>query len=130
MLSRQERFYVPGAMTITALKPFIPSGKDFAAARSFFVDLGFTVNWEGQGLAELQLGAAVFLLQDFHNPTVQENLMMFVRVDDLDAWWRHLQDCGVLERYPGVRAKAPTLYPWGMREVHLIDPAGVCWHFA
>ncbi|WP_275899171.1 hypothetical protein [Pyxidicoccus caerfyrddinensis] len=39
MLSRQEWFYVPGAMTITALKPFIPSGKDFAAARSFFVDL-------------------------------------------------------------------------------------------
>ena len=38
------------------------------------------VSWEGEGLAELQLGAAVFLLQDFHNPTVQENLMMFARV--------------------------------------------------
>lgn len=117
-------------MTLTALKPFIPSGKDFAAARSFFLDLGFVVNWEAQGLAELQLGAAVFLLQDFHNPTVQENLMMFVRVDDLDAWWKHLQGSGVLERYPGVRAKEPTAYPWGQREVHLIDPAGVCWHFA
>ena len=56
--------------------------------------------------------------------------MMFVSVDDLDAWWRHLQASGVLERYDGVRAKEPTDYPWGQREVHLIDPAGVCWHFA
>ena len=117
-------------MTITALKPFIPSGPDFAAARGFFVDLGFEVAWEVAGLAELRLGAAAFLLQDFHNQTMQENLMMYVEVDDLDAWWRHLQDSGVTARYPGVRAKEPTLFPWGRREVHLIDPAGVCWHFA
>lgn len=116
--------------TITQLKPFIPSGKDFATARQFFVDLGCVVNWEAAGLAELQLGAAVFLLQEFHNPTVQENLMMDARVDDLNAWWEHLKVSGVLERYPGVKAKEPTLFPWGVREVHLIDPAGVCWHFA
>ncbi len=30
-------------------------------------------------------------------------------------------------KYPGVRTKAPTDYTWG-REVHLIDPGGVCWH--
>lgn len=36
----------------------------------------------------------------------------------------------MLERYEGVRAKQPTLFPCGQREVHLIDPAGVCWHFA
>jgi len=116
--------------TILALKPFIPSGPDFAASKRFFADLGFTVNWEAPGLAELQLGAAVFLLQEFHDQHVQDNLMMFARVDDLDAWWQHVRDSGVLERCPGVRAKEPTEYPWGMREVHLIDPAGVCWHFA
>ena len=88
------------------------------------------VNWEAPGLAELQLDSAVFFLQDFHNQNMQENLMMFARVDDLDAWWRHIQASGVLDRHPGVRAKGPTEYPWGSREVHLIDPAGVCWHFA
>lgn len=56
--------------------------------------------------------------------------MMFVSVEDLDAWWRHIESSGVLQRYEGVRAKEPTDYPWGRREVHLIDPAGVCWHFA
>jgi uncharacterized glyoxalase superfamily protein PhnB len=117
-------------MTLTALKPFIPSGKDFATARRFFLDLGFSVNWEHGGYAELQLGSAVFILQDFDNPTMQENLMLLAKVDDLDAWWERIRGSGVLERYPGVRAKEPTVYSWGSREVHLIDPAGVCWHFA
>jgi len=112
------------------LKPFIPSGADFAKAKAFFQDLGFHVDWEGAGLAQLSLGGVVFILQEFHNREMQDNLMMFVSVDDLDAWWRHIQDSQVVERYEGVRAKEPTLYPWGQREVHLIDPAGVCWHFA
>ncbi len=75
---------------------------------------------------ELQLGAAMFLLQDYHNQTLQENLMMYAQVDDLDEWWRHINASGVLERYPGVSSKEPTEFPWGKREVHLIDPAGVC----
>ncbi len=117
-------------VNLTALKPFIPSGKDFPAAKRFFLDLGFSMNWEAPGLAELQLGAAAFLLQDFHHQDMQDNLMMYATVDDLDAWWKHIQTSGVLTRYAGVRAKAPTDYPWGQREVHLVDPAGVCWHFA
>lgn len=117
-------------MSITMFKPFIPSGKDFNLSLQFFRDLGFEVNWATGGLAELQLGAAVFLLQEYHNQEMQENLMMFAAVDNLDRWWEHIQGSGVLDRYPGVRAKEPTDYPWGQREVHLIDPAGVCWHFA
>jgi uncharacterized glyoxalase superfamily protein PhnB len=117
-------------MSLRSLKPFIPSGPDFAAAKQFFQDLGFAVNWESDGYAELQLGGVAFLLQDFHNQEMQENLMMFVSVEDLDAWWQRILASGVLDRYPGVRAKAPTEYPWGQREVHLVDPAGVCWHFA
>lgn len=117
-------------MTISALKPFIPSGQDFAIARQFFLDLGFAIKWEAPGIAELQLGSAAFLLQDFHDQYVQENLMMFAQVDDLDAWWKHICTSGVVDRYEGVRAKEPTVQPWGIREVHLIDPAGVCWHFA
>lgn len=117
-------------MTLLALKPFIPSGQDFAAAKAFFCDLGFAVRWETEGYAELQLGGASFLLQDFHNREMQENLMMFVSVENLDQWWRRIVDSGVLERYPGVRAKEPAVQPWGQREIHLIDPAGVCWHFA
>jgi uncharacterized glyoxalase superfamily protein PhnB len=116
-------------MNLTALKPFVPSGKDFGLAKSFFVDLGFKVNWEAAKYAELQLGSVVFILQDIHNQVLQENFMLFVAVDDLDAWWKHICDLRVLDRYPGTHAKPPTDYPWGNREVHLIDVGGVCWHF-
>jgi uncharacterized glyoxalase superfamily protein PhnB len=115
---------------LRALKPFIPAGSDFDRSKAFFCDLGFEVRWEVEGLAELALGGAAFLLQAFESREMQDNLMMAVEVDDLDAWWEHIQASGVLERYPGVRATVPTLFPWGRREVHLIDPAGVCWHFA
>jgi len=116
-------------MKVSALKPFVPSGSDFAVAKEFFKDLGFSVNWESPGYAELQLDSAAFILQHLDNSVVQENFMILVEVPDLDAWWKHICDSQVLQRYPAARAKEPTDYPWGSREVHLIDPAGVCWHF-
>jgi hypothetical protein len=30
-------------------------------------------------------------------------------------------------RFSGVRLRQPTDFPWG-REIHIIDPGGVCWH--
>lgn len=117
-------------MALRQLKPFIPSGRDYARSRSFFLDLGFEIRWEMEGLAEFTSGPVSFLLQDYHNQELQENLMMFVSVEDLDAWWQQVQDSGVLQRYEGVRVSGPKVFPWGQRELHLVDPAGVCWHFA
>ena len=117
-------------MRLHSLKPFIPSGADFEQSKQFFLDLGFQKNWESDGYAEFALGGCAFILQDFDHAEMQSNLMMHVSVDDLDEWWKHVQASGVVERYASVRAKEPTEFPWGIREVHLIDPAGVCWHFA
>jgi uncharacterized glyoxalase superfamily protein PhnB len=116
-------------VNLSALKPFVPSGKDFELAKRFFTDLGVRVNWEAPGYAELQLGAAAFILQAIDHQVRQENFMVSVAVDDLDAWWQHILDSGVLERYAAARARPPTDYPWGSCEVHVIDVGGVCWHF-
>ena len=116
-------------MKLKSLKPFIPAGEDFSLAKRFFHDLGFETEWENEGYVGLRLGAAAFILQDFSHPEMQRNLMLQVTVEDLDAWWRHIQESIVLDNYSGVKAKEPTEFPWGTREVHLIDPAGVCWHF-
>ena len=91
------------------------------------MDLGCSVLWDADGLCELQLGDASFLLQDFHLQEMQDNLMVQVAVDDLDDWWAHVRASGVLERY-SLRCTGPKGFGWG-REVHLIDLAGVCWHF-
>ena len=37
------------AMLLRELKPFIPSGPNFAKAKAFFQDLGFEVDWEVEG---------------------------------------------------------------------------------
>ncbi len=53
--------------------------------------------------------------------------MMKLVVPDLDSWWAVIQAKSLDVKFPGVRLKPPTVFPWG-REVNIIDPAGVCWH--
>lgn len=117
-------------MKLLGLKPFVPSGEDFPTSRQFFLDMGFTENWSSDDVCELQMGDVRFILQNYENQELQDNMMLYITVDNLDAFWHHVKDSGVLERYENARASEPTLFPWGQTEVHLIDPAGVCWHFS
>ena len=107
----------------------MPSGDDFALAKRFFVDIGFVEQWGDEDLCELKMGDVTFLLQNFANSEMQRNYMVLVDVDDLDAFHAHLTARELSEKY-GVKFSAPEERPWGRRELHLIDPAGVCWHFA
>ncbi len=85
--------------------------------------------WRGDGYAGLAWGEAAFLLQRLDEPVFAQHLMLKLEVEDLDAWWAAIQTKALEARYPGVRLRPPTEFPWG-REVHLIDLAGVCWHVA
>lgn len=111
------------------LKPFVPA-KDFAVARRFYADLGFTENWLDDKVAELQIGSYRFLLQDYYVQQFAENFMMHLMVEDADSWWQHIESAKLAEKYPGIMAKAPTLQPWGLRVLYLSDPTGVLWHIA
>ena len=111
----------------TTLYPFVPSGPDFARSLTFFAALGFEEAWRHGGLAGLRFGGAYFLLQDIDVPEWQKNQMITFEVEDLDAYWSELEALGLPERFPGVKLRPPTQFPWG-REVHVIDPGGVCWH--
>jgi predicted enzyme related to lactoylglutathione lyase len=110
-----------------ALFPFLPSGPDFDKAMAFFADLGFAPVWKADGLAGLRFGDAGFTLQDIDVPEWQSNQMITLEVDDLDVYWRDIDALRLPVKYPGVRIKPPTDFPWG-REVHIVDPAGLCWH--
>jgi predicted enzyme related to lactoylglutathione lyase len=111
----------------TALFPFVPSGPDFAKALEFFHAVGFVTAWQADGLAGLRFGGAFFVLQDIDVPQWQENQMITFEVDDLETYWSEIAAKDLSTQIPGVRLRAPTDFPWG-REVHLVDPAGVCWH--
>jgi predicted enzyme related to lactoylglutathione lyase len=110
-----------------ALYPFVPSGSDFETAIRFFAELGFVAAWKSDGLAGLRFGDAYFMLQDINVPEWQSNQMINLEVDDLEAYWREIDALQLPSRYRGVQTRPPTDFPWG-REVHIIDPAGVCWH--
>ena len=110
-----------------AVYPFVPSGPDFGKAMAFFAELGFEALWQNDGIAGLKFGGAYFMLQDIDVPNWQSNQMLVLAVDDLDLYWREIDALDLPGKYSGVRTKPPTDYPWG-REVHIIDPAGVCWH--
>ena len=109
------------------LHPFVPSGSDFAEALRFFETIGFTREWGDDDLTGLRYGDAYFLLQNIDVPTWQSNQMIILEVDDLDQYWAELSALNLPESFSGVRIKEPTDYAWG-RELHIIDPAGVCWH--
>jgi RimJ/RimL family protein N-acetyltransferase len=110
-----------------ALRPFVPSGRDFEACLAFHQTVGFTLEWRHGDLAGMRWGPAWFLLQGVDVPAWQENQMLVLSVDDLDAFWAHLEALDLPGRFPGTRVRPPTDFAWG-REVHFIDPAGVCWH--
>jgi predicted enzyme related to lactoylglutathione lyase len=109
------------------LYPFVPSGPDFSRALEFFTAIGFTTQWQNSGLAGLRFGDAYFLLQEIDMPEWQKNQMIVLEVDDLDRYWSELSALDLENGFPGVKLRPPTDFPWG-REVHFIDPAGVCWH--
>ena len=111
----------------TGLYPFVPSGKDFALSLAFFGELGFETVWKQDGLAGLRHGAAYFLLQDIDIPVWQENQMLTLEVDDLEGYWSEIERKNLAGRYTNVRVRPPTDFAWG-REIHIVDPAGVCWH--
>jgi hypothetical protein len=111
----------------TRLYPFVPSGPGFARSLEFFAALGFETLWQHDGLAGLRFGGAYFMLQDIDVPEWQANQMISFEVADLDLYWSELVDQNLEERFPGVKLRPPTEFSWG-RELHIIDPGGVCWH--
>lgn len=109
------------------LKAFVPA-RDLELSKAFYADLGFTINWSNDQVAEVQAGSCRFLLQKFYVAQHAENFMMSLSVEDADSWWTHIQEQGLAKKYPGITCKPPAMQPWGIRVLYLSDPTGVLWH--
>jgi len=109
-----------------AARPFLPA-EDFAVSKAFYEALGFRKLLDGD-VAIFAIGQTSFILQNYYQEGC--NYMMQLMVDDLDAWWTHIQSLDLPGRF-GVRAPTPPeVMPWGLRLVYVVDPAGVLWHIA
>jgi hypothetical protein len=111
-----------------AARAFLPA-KDFAVSRAFYEALGFEKLLDGD-VAIFGVGAGAFILQNHYHPAWAANCMMQLMVDDLDAWWAHIESLDLPTRYDVKPPRPPALQPWGLRVAYLFDPAGVLWHIA
>jgi len=114
-------------MQFLSIEPFIPSGNDFEKSKRLFQELGFRIAWDSGDYVGFERDACKFILQKFDHKEFAENLMISVKVDSAEEFWKYAQGRKLSEQF-GVRISAPKQQPYG-KEVNLIDAAGVCWHF-
>lgn len=110
------------------IKAFIPA-KDFQQSKAFYRALGFTLASDEAGVAYFYHGNTSFLLQDFYQPELADNLMMHFLVEDIEAWHQFVQQQQLCQSF-AVKVSAIVEQPWGMREFQLFDPSGVLWRIA
>jgi hypothetical protein len=84
-------------MATVEIKAFVPA-LDFALSKRFYQDLGFTLAWSDDDLAYFRHGHSSFLLQNFSKEETPNNFMMHLLVEDVDAWWHHVQEQELIEK--------------------------------
>ena len=112
-----------------SIRAFLPA-RDLAVSRRFYKDLGFEEIWGDDSACGMQLDGCGIILQQFYVKDHAENFMMSLNVEDVDAWWRHIESAGLKEKYGLAMATPPEMQPWGFRVLYLTDPTGVLWHIA
>ena len=110
-------------LTAIEIKAFVPA-KDFDLSKRFYQDLGFTIGWSSDDLAYIRHGNTSFLLQKFAQGI--DNFMMHLLVQDVDAWWSHVRDHGIVAKY-SVLMEPVSDKPWGLRDFAISDPSQVLW---
>jgi len=110
------------------VRPFIPA-RDFDLSKAFYETLGFEKLLDGD-VAIFEVGSCGFILQRYYKKEWAENCMLQLMVDDLDAWWEHIEGLDLPGKFNIPLPKAPAMQPWGLRIAYVVDPSGVLWHIA
>jgi uncharacterized glyoxalase superfamily protein PhnB len=109
------------------VRPFLPA-KNFALSKSFYEALGFTQLLDSE-VAIFSAGSGGFILSPQPDHT-WENCMMQLMVDDLDAWWAHIEALDLPGKFSVPPPRPPAMQPWGLRIAYVVDPSGILWHVA
>lgn len=109
-------------------RPFLPT-KDFDRSKQFYEAMGFEKTLDGE-VAIFNAGSGGFILQRHYHEQWAANCMMQLMVDDLAAWWAHIEALELSERFGVPPPKAPAMQPWGLLVAYVVDPAGILWHVA
>jgi catechol 2,3-dioxygenase-like lactoylglutathione lyase family enzyme len=108
-------------------RPFLPA-KDFDVSRKFYETLGFEKLLDSE-VAIFRMGSSQFILQRYHQKA-QTSCCNSWWMDDLDAWWKHIEGLDLAAAFGVPPPRAPAMQPWGLRVAYVVDPSGVLWHVA
>jgi|SRR5579862_3440023 len=109
-------------------RPFLPT-QDFDLSKRFYEALGFEKLLDSE-VAIFSAGSGGFILQRHYQKDWAGNFMMQLMVDDLDAWWSHIEALDLPNQFAVQPPRPPAMQPWGLRVAFLTDPCGVLWHVA
>jgi uncharacterized glyoxalase superfamily protein PhnB len=111
------------------MRSFIET-QDFDRSKRFYAALGFEQVLDGEVAIFNVASGGLILTPPTGHHTPNTNLMMQVMVDDLDAWWAHIESLDLAKEFGVAPPRPPALQPWGLRIAYVVDPSGVLWHFA
>jgi len=114
-------------MKFHSIEAFIPSGSDMKLSKALFQDLGFQLTWDQGDYAGFEKDGCKFILQNYNIREFAENLMLTVRIDNVEAYRDFIIQNDLPGKY-GIRISGIHRQHYGL-ELNLIDIAGVCWHF-
>ena len=109
-------------------RPFLPT-RDMGASKAFYEALGFKKLLDGD-VVIFAAGATSFILTRTDNQAWAGHSMMQLMVDDVDAWWKHVDSLDLPGRFGVPAPRPPALQPWGLTVAYVADPAGILWHIA
>lgn len=115
-------------MKSKSLRGFLGS-KNFETSRQFYLDLGFRESNINPTMSLFMVDDTLaFYLQDYYVKDWIENTMMFLEVENVQQYYQEITSKQLPDTYPAVNITSIKYEDWG-QEFHMLDPAGVLWHF-
>ena len=111
---------------INSIRTFI-GAKDFDNSRAFYKEWGFEERITSNTMSYFFIDSFGFYLQDYFVQEWVQNSMVFLEVNDLEAYWLYIKAKELDKKFEGVRLIDPKSYDWGS-EGFIHDPSGVLWH--
>lgn len=110
-----------------SIRPFI-GAKDYEASQSFYRDFGFEEIVISPHMCVFKMdGKVAFYLQKAFVKDWVENTMLFLEVENIEAFRSQLLQKELVQKHKGVRISEIRNEPWG-EEFFVHDPSTILWH--
>lgn len=109
-----------------SIRSFI-GAENFEISKKFYKDFGFDENVLSHNMSYFYKNGCGFYLQDAYVRDWIHNSMIFLEVENIEAYWNELIALDLQVKYETVKLVPIKNEAWG-KEFFVHDPSGVLWH--